>query len=87
MFPFCVLVPEKKELRNERQVPTFEGQGKTRAVPMLRAWRLCFLRERTVRHGRQGRAGAARQGMVDQGRVATQYHPNKPGLEIVVSSP
>ena len=34
-----------------------------------------------------GRAGMARQGMVDQGRVATQYHPNKPGLEIVVSAP
>ena len=37
MFCVAVIVLKKKELRNERQVPTFEGQGKTRAVPMCRA--------------------------------------------------
>ena len=37
VFCVAVIVLKKKELRNERQGPTFEGQGKTRAVPMCRA--------------------------------------------------
>ena len=37
VFVAAVSDLDKKELRNERQGLTFERQGKTRAVPMLRA--------------------------------------------------
>ena len=37
MFVAAVSDLDKKELRNERQGLSHAGQGKTRAVPMLRA--------------------------------------------------